>query len=134
MNVIRWTAGAFLILAMAALLAAAQGGQELDITGYYNEKDGEFTRITRNGDLYQFLQRYKVGDWVGVAIRQDDRLSVAWQRSDGANLGSHGLQDREGRQGADSCRRMGRSPGQKNHSGHAEVVKKARLKFLAEGL
>jgi len=87
MNVFRWTAGAFLILAMAALLAAAQGGQELDITGYYNEKDGEFTRITRNGDLYQFLQRYKVGDWAGVAIRQDDRLSVAWQRSDGANLG-----------------------------------------------
>jgi len=72
---------------MAALFTAAQGGQEVDITGYYNEKDGEFTRITRNGELYQFLQRYKAGDWVGVAIRQDDRLSVAWQRSDGANLG-----------------------------------------------
>ena len=79
------------LMYLAAILLMAQApAPEVDITGYYIQdgmKDGEFVRITRNGEVYQMLQRYPVGDWVGVAIRNGDSLAIGWHRSDGANLG-----------------------------------------------
>src|SRR5688572_18638688 len=79
------------LMCLAAILLMAQApAPEVDITGYYTQdgmKDGEFVRITRNGEVYQMLQRYPVGDWVGVAIRNGDSLAIGWQRADGTNLG-----------------------------------------------
>ena len=78
------------IVGLTVLATLAQT-QEVDITGYYSGdgtfKEGDFVRITRSGQVYQYLQRYPVGDWIGVAIRDGNNLSVAWQRADGANLG-----------------------------------------------
>jgi hypothetical protein len=48
----------------------------------------EDTKISRNGDnVYQYLNHQKAGDWIGVAIREGDSLSIGWQKSDGRNLG-----------------------------------------------
>jgi hypothetical protein len=68
-------------------LAVLAQAREPDISGYYNEKGDEFTKITRSGDVYQYLQHSKAGDWIGVAIREDDHLTIGWHRSDGRNLG-----------------------------------------------
>jgi len=77
-----------LIVALCAVGALAlMQNPEVDITGFYNEKDGEFFQIVKNGASYQVLWRYKAGDWVGVAIRDGDRFAIGWQRSDRANLG-----------------------------------------------
>jgi hypothetical protein len=65
----------------------AQAPKDLDITGYYNQKDREFTRISKSGDVYQYLNHQKTGDWIGAIVREDDHLSIGWHRSDGANLG-----------------------------------------------
>jgi hypothetical protein len=90
MRAVCWVLGLCCMLGLGALLVKAQT-QEVDITGYYSGdgtfKEGEFVRITRSGQTYQFLQRYPVGDWVGVAIRDGDNLAIGWQRADGANLG-----------------------------------------------
>jgi len=73
-------------LLTVSLVSAKPAGVE--ITGYYGEKDGEYTKISRNGDnVYQYLNHQKAGDWIGVAIREGDSLSIGWQRSDGQNLG-----------------------------------------------
>jgi len=86
----RWVLCTCFIAALTVLATRAQT-QEVDITGYYSGdgtfKDGDFVRITRSGQVYQYLQRYPVGDWIGVAIRDGNNLSIAWQRSDGVNLG-----------------------------------------------
>ena len=82
--------GVCIVGVLAAVWIVQAQGQEVDITGYYTQdgmKDGEFVRITRNGEVYQMLQRYPVGDWVGVAIRNGDSFAIGWQRADGANLG-----------------------------------------------
>ena len=76
-----------LVIGLTLGALATTQSQDVDITGFYNEKDGEFFQITRNGASYQVLWRYKAGDWVGVAIRDGDRFAVAWQRFDRANLG-----------------------------------------------
>jgi len=56
----RYILAAYALLGLTAFLKGAQANSEIDITGYYNEKDdGAFTRITKNGDLYQFLQHIK---------------------------------------------------------------------------
>lgn len=89
MRLFRWIVGICLMTGLTAMMVRAQA-QEVDITGYYVQdgmKDGEFVRITHNGEVYQMLQRYPVGDWIGVAIRNGDNLAIGWQRSDGANLG-----------------------------------------------
>jgi hypothetical protein len=88
MRTFRWFAGVCIIggLLAAALISAMPA--EVDITGYYGEKDGEYTKISRNGDnVYQYLNHQKAGDWIGVAIREGDILSIGWQKSDGRNLG-----------------------------------------------
>jgi hypothetical protein len=75
---------------LAIWLVVQAPAPEVDITGYYTQdgmKDGEFVRITRNGEVYQMLQRIAAGDWVGVAIRNGDSFAIGWQRADGANLG-----------------------------------------------
>jgi len=79
--------GVFLIIGLVAGLSARIQGQDVDIAGFYNEKDGEFFQIVKNGATYQVLWRYKAGDWVGVAIREGSTFAVAWQRYDRANLG-----------------------------------------------
>ena len=87
MKLFQWILGAcaagLLVISIASAMAA-----ELDITGYYGEKDGEYTKISKNGDsVYQYLNHQKAGDWIGVAIREGDSLSIGWQKSDGRNLG-----------------------------------------------
>jgi hypothetical protein len=76
-----------MVLGLVTGLAARTQDQDADITGFYNERDGEFFQIVKNGATYQVLWRYKAGDWVGVAIREGNTFAVAWQRSDRANLG-----------------------------------------------
>ena len=87
-----------LVLSGSALLVS-QATREVDITGYFNEKDGEYTRIVKNGDVYLYLSHLKAGDWVGVGIRDGDRLAIAWQRSDGKNLGVSHYRIETGAQG-----------------------------------
>jgi hypothetical protein len=76
-----------LILGAPVARAAVPEQDAVDISGYYGEKDGEFFRVTRNGESYQVLWHQKGGDWIGVAIRDGANLAVGWHRSDGANLG-----------------------------------------------
>ncbi len=76
-----------LVVGMPVAWAQASGQNAVDITGYYGEKDGEFTRLSRNGETYQMLERHKTGDWIGVGVLQGDILAIGWHRSDGANLG-----------------------------------------------
>jgi hypothetical protein len=88
MRSFRWIVGMCVVVGLlAASLARAQALKDVDITGYYAEQDGEFTKISKVGDVYQYLQHTKGGDWLGVAIRDGDSLSIGWQRSDRANLG-----------------------------------------------
>jgi hypothetical protein len=64
--------------------------KEVDITGHYTWegiKEGEDYAISKNGEVYQVFWRLKAGDWIGVAIRDGDRLSVAWDKPTGGNLG-----------------------------------------------
>lgn len=83
--------GILVVLVATGLLSASTATAwvaEIDITGYYGEKGGEFTKITKNGDnVYQYLNRQPAGDWIGVAIRDGDTFSIGWQKSDGRNLG-----------------------------------------------
>jgi hypothetical protein len=76
-----------LIIALVSGVSARTQEQDVDITGIYNERDGEFFQVVKNGATYQVLWRYKAGDWVGVAIREGSTFAIAWQRSDRANLG-----------------------------------------------
>ena len=98
----RWGSGMCVIVAVAVLVARAQT-QEVDITGYYSGdgtfKEGDFVRITRNGQVYQYLQRYPAGDWIGVAIRDGNNLAIAWQRADCVNLGVSFFKIEQGQNG-----------------------------------
>jgi hypothetical protein len=84
--------------------AAADDKQEVDITGHYSWegiKEGETYMITKNGDLYQVLWRQKNGDWIGVAMRDGNRLSVAWDKPNGGNLGVAVYKIEKGEKGPD---------------------------------
>jgi hypothetical protein len=88
MRSLRWIAGVCFIVGLLAAVLVSAMPADVDITGYYGEKDGEFTKISRNGDsVYQYLNHQKVGDWIGVAIREGDTLSIGWEKVDGRNLG-----------------------------------------------
>lgn len=88
MRSLRWIVGGFFAAGLLAVSLVSARPAEVDITGYYGEKDGEYTKISRNGDnVYQYLNHQKAGDWIGVAIREGDSLSIGWQKSDGKNLG-----------------------------------------------
>jgi len=83
-----WIVGVCFVAGLLAVSLVSARPAELDITGYYGEKGGEYTKISRNGDnVYQYLNHQKAGDWIGVAIREGDSLSIGWQKSDGRNLG-----------------------------------------------
>jgi len=78
----------FFVAGLLSVSLAYAWAAEIDITGYYGEKDGEYTKISKNGDsVYQYLNHQKAGDWIGVAIREGDSLSIGWDKSDGRNLG-----------------------------------------------
>ena len=87
MHTPRWIAALTLIVGLAGVFARLHAQNAPDITGYYGEKDGEFLRVSGNGEAYQVLSHQKAGDWVGVAIRDGDSLAIGWHRADGANLG-----------------------------------------------
>jgi hypothetical protein len=88
MKSVKWIVGMLLAAAVLAVSLVSARPAQVDITGYYGEKDGEYTKISRNGDnVYQYLNHQKAGDWIGVAIREEDSLSIGWQKSDGRNLG-----------------------------------------------
>lgn len=88
MKSLRRIGSVLLVVGLAISLVGLQAQSEIDITGYYSEQNGEFFRITRNGEnVYQVLWRQNAGDWIGVAIRDGDNLAIGWHRSDGANLG-----------------------------------------------
>ncbi len=88
MRSLRWIVGVCFVAGLLAVSLVSARPAEVDITGYYGDKDGEYTKISKNGDnVYQYLNHQKVGDWIGVAIRDGDSLSIGWQRSDGRNLG-----------------------------------------------
>jgi hypothetical protein len=77
-----------ILLAGASVTGSEPRGQAaIDITGFYGEKDGEFIRVSANGEAYQVLWHQKAGDWIGVGIREGDFLAIGWHRSDAANLG-----------------------------------------------
>jgi len=83
-----WILGVCFVAGLLAGTLVSARPAEVDITGYYGEKDGEYTKISRNGDnVFQYLNRQKSGDWIGVGIREGDTLSIGWQKSDGRNLG-----------------------------------------------
>jgi hypothetical protein len=88
MRSFRWIAGGVFAagLLVASLVSARPA--EVDISGYYGEKDGEYTKISKTAEnVYQYLNHQRAGDWIGVAIREGDSLSIGWQKSDGRNLG-----------------------------------------------
>jgi hypothetical protein len=87
MRVVRVLAALTLTVGVVGVFARLHAQNTPDITGYYGEKDGEFFRVSKNGEAYQVLWHQKTGDWIGVAIRDGDNLAVGWHRSDGANLG-----------------------------------------------
>jgi len=88
MRSFKWIVGAFFVAGLLAVTLATARPAELDISGYYGEKGGEFTKISKSGDdVYQYLNHQRAGDWIGVGIRDGDMLSIGWQRSDGRNLG-----------------------------------------------
>ncbi len=78
------------VLCLAGLPANAQDKEEPDITGYYSwdgMKEGEVYGIKKNGEVYQVIWKLKTGTWIGVALRDGDHLSVAWDFPTGGNLG-----------------------------------------------
>lgn len=78
------------VFGLVGASARAEDAAEMDITGHYTWdgiKDGEDYAILKNGEVYQVLWRLKTGTWIGVAIRDGDRLSVAWDFPKGGNLG-----------------------------------------------
>jgi hypothetical protein len=84
----RWIVEVCFVAGLLAVSLASARPAEVDITGYYGEKDGEYTKISKTAEnVYQYLNHQKVGDWIGVGIRDGDTLSIGWQRSDGRNLG-----------------------------------------------
>jgi hypothetical protein len=88
MRSFRWIVGGCFATGLLVVSLVSARPAEENITGYYGEKDGEYTKISRNGDnVYQYLNHQKAGDWIGVAIREGDSLSIGWQKSDGRNLG-----------------------------------------------
>ena len=88
MRAFLWVVSGCFVAGLLAVTLASARPAELDITGYYGDKDGEYTKISKNGDtVYQYLNHQKAGDWIGVGIRDGDMLSIGWQRSDGRNLG-----------------------------------------------
>ena len=88
MKSLRWIAGICFLVGLLAGVRATAMPAEVDITGYYRDKDGEYTKISKNGDsVYQYLNHQKAGDWIGVAIREGDTLSIGWEKYDGGNLG-----------------------------------------------
>jgi hypothetical protein len=88
MRSFRWIAGFCFVLGLMAVAVMKAMPAEVDITGYYGDKNGEYTKISKNGDnVYQYLNHQNAGDWIGIAIREGDSLSIGWQKSDGRNLG-----------------------------------------------
>jgi hypothetical protein len=78
------------VVALAASPAWAEERKEVDITGHYSwegMKNGESYRISKNGEVYQVLWKLQAGTWIGVALRDGDRLAVAWDKPNGGNLG-----------------------------------------------
>ncbi len=89
MRTLSFIAGLCLVLGLAAP-AQAQDAKDVDITGHYSWpgiQEGEDYAILKNGEVYQVLWRTKAGNWIGVAIREGDRLAVAWDFPTGGNLG-----------------------------------------------
>jgi hypothetical protein len=79
-----------LVVGSAGSMMPAQDSKEVDISGHYTWdgiKDGEDYAITKNGEVYILLWRLKAGTWIGVALRDGDRFSVAWDKPNGGNLG-----------------------------------------------
>jgi hypothetical protein len=78
------------VVGLAGCPAPAEDKKEADIAGHYTWdgiKDGEDYEIRKNGEVYQVLWTQKNGTWIGVAIRDGDRLCVAWDKPNGGNLG-----------------------------------------------
>jgi hypothetical protein len=83
-----WIVGGVFAVGLLAVSLVSARPAELDISGYYGENGGEYTKISMTAaNVYQYLNHQKAGDWIGVAIREGDSLSIGWQRSDGRNLG-----------------------------------------------
>jgi hypothetical protein len=91
-----------LALALAACLgcgkspvAAPQGGGErdsmrdADITGVYTPEyqPKSTVQITKEGEVYTVRWDHPWGAWLGVGLREGDKLSVGWHRVDGQDLG-----------------------------------------------
>jgi hypothetical protein len=88
MRSLRWIAGGVFAAGLLAVSLVSARPAEVDISGYYGEKDGEYTKISKTAEnVYQYLNHQRAGDWIGVAIREGDSLSIGWQKSDGRNLG-----------------------------------------------
>jgi len=88
MRSFRWIAGGVFASGILAVSLVSARPAEVDISGYYGEKDGEYTKISKTAEnVYQYLNHQRAGDWIGVAIREGDSLSIGWQKSDGRNLG-----------------------------------------------
>jgi hypothetical protein len=83
-----WIVGACIAVGVSTASFVRARTADVEISGYYSEKDGEYTKISRNGEnVYQYLDHQKAGDWIGVAIRDGDSLSIGWHKPDGRNLG-----------------------------------------------
>lgn len=79
-----------IVLGLAGCMVQADDKEEVDITGHYSWKgikEGEDYSIIKNGEVYQVLWRLESGTWIGVAIRDGNRLAVAWDFPTGGNLG-----------------------------------------------
>jgi hypothetical protein len=78
MRSFRWIVGGCFATGLLVVSLVSARPAEENITGYYGEKDGEYTKISRNGDnVYQYLNHQKAGDWIGVAIREGDSHRLA---------------------------------------------------------
>ena|SRR5579871_3501151 len=71
------------------VIAASEPLHDLDITGVYTPEylPKSTVRITREGEIYTIRWEHSFGVWLGVGLRDSDKLSVGWHRVDGQDLG-----------------------------------------------
>jgi hypothetical protein len=74
---------------------------EADITGVYTPEyqPKSTVHITRDGEVYTIRWEHPFGAWLGVGLRDRDKLSVGWHRVDGQDLGVSIYQIEQGGQG-----------------------------------
>jgi hypothetical protein len=74
-------------VSLLLLPAPVRAADEVDLSGKYKASGSDFS-VKKNGEVYQVRWDYPDGKrWIGVGYLDGDRFSVAWDSTEGGNLG-----------------------------------------------